>query len=166
MAAATGVRLKRLVNEMKVAQKEDGQDGVSLRVAPGSEDTLSKFIGTIEGPEDTPFSGIKFDVDITIEAGYPVKPPKMKFMTVPYHPNISSHGSICVTFLKNYCSSGWSPAMSIRSALVALRSLLDDPCPDDALNSNAARDWRVAARTNNWEAYRRNVIAVAKRLTF
>ena len=163
-SSGSAVRLRRLTNELKSASAGAKEDGVAIQVASDGKDTLSHFIGTITGPEDTPFENIKYEVDIHVGEHYPVEPPKMKFITVPYHPNVSLRGTICVTFLKSMGSAGWSPAMSIRSALVALRSLLDDPCPDDALNCEAAKDWRVAARTNNWQAYQRKVIERARNL--
>jgi len=46
--------------------------------------------GTIFGPSDTPYHGGTFIVDIEIPNEYPFKPPKMKFDTKIWHPNISS----------------------------------------------------------------------------
>lgn len=149
---------------MEADQEAGTNGGVRLSIAPGNEDTLAKFVGTITGPEDTPFANLDFNVDVRVPEGYPVVPPKMRFSTVPYHPNVGPDGSICVTFLKNYGRTGWSPAMSMKSALIALQSLLNDPFPDDPLHGAAAKDWRVAARTNNWDAYRRKVITRAKNL--
>ena len=45
-----------------------------------------------------------FDVDILIDGEYPFAPPKMKFITKIWHPNVSSAtGAIClVSFLYIY----------------------------------------------------------------
>ena len=48
------------------------------------------LIGTIRGPEGTPYEGGSFQVDIELSIHYPFAPPKMKFITKVYHPNISS----------------------------------------------------------------------------
>ena len=56
-------------------------------------------------------------MDIIIPPDYPFKPPKMKFDTKIWHPNI----------LKNE----WTPALTIRTALISLQALLCSPEPDD-----------------------------------
>jgi ubiquitin-conjugating enzyme (huntingtin interacting protein 2) len=58
--------------------------------------------GYIEGPDDTPYKGGLFQIDITLPPEYPYKPPKMKFETKIWHPNISSQtGAICLDILKD-----------------------------------------------------------------
>jgi len=84
--------------------------------------------GTIFGPKDTCYEGGTFLVDIEIPQEYPFKPPKMKFDTKIWHPNISSvTGAICLDILRNE----WTPALTIRTALISLQALLCAPEPDD-----------------------------------
>ena len=40
---------------------------------------IRHWVGYIEGPEDTPYAGGVFQIDIQLPAEYPYKPPKMKF---------------------------------------------------------------------------------------
>ena len=63
---------------------------------------LRHWKGYIEGPDDTPYMGGSFQIDIQLPAEYPYKPPKMKFDTKIWHPNISSQtGAICLDILKD-----------------------------------------------------------------
>lgn len=55
----------------------------------------------------------------------------MKFDTKIWHPNISSQtGAICLDILKNE----WSPALSIRTALLSLQALMCAPEPGIIIN--------------------------------
>ena len=75
-------------------------------------------------------------MDIIIPPDYPFKPPKMKFDTKIWHPNVSSQtGAICLDILKNE----WTPALTIRTALISLQALLCSPEPDDPQDAEVAR---------------------------
>jgi ubiquitin-conjugating enzyme (huntingtin interacting protein 2) len=63
----------------------------------------------------------------------------MKFMTKIWHPNISSQtGAICLDILKNE----WTPALTIRTALISLQALLCAPEPDDPQDAEVARMYK------------------------
>jgi len=81
------------------------------------------------GPEDSPYSGGVFFLDVHFPADYPFKPPKVQFTTKVYHPNINKNGSICLDILKEQ----WSPALTLSRVLLSISSLLTDPNPDDPL---------------------------------
>ena len=93
------------------------------------DDDLFHWEATIMGPVDTPYEGGIFKLNIEFPAAYPFKPPKVKFITAIYHPNINSSGGICLDILKDQ----WSPALTISKVLLSICSLLDDPNPDDPL---------------------------------
>mgnify|MGYP002716570864 FL=1 len=66
------------------------------------KNSFSELIGTIAGPPDTPYEGGTFLVEIKVPETYPFNPPKVKFMTKIWHPNISSAtGAICLDILKD-----------------------------------------------------------------
>ena len=46
--------------------------------------------GWFAGPPDSPYSGGTFHIDIQLPENYPFVPPKMKFETRVWHPNVSS----------------------------------------------------------------------------
>ena len=60
----------------------------------------------------------------------------MKFLTKVWHPNISSQtGAICLDILKDQ----WSPALTIKTALLSLQALLCAPEPDDPQDAQVAQ---------------------------
>ena len=87
------------------------------------------------GPEDSPYAGGIFFLDITFPVEYPFKSPKVVFRTRIYHCNINSNGSICLDILKDK----WSPALTISKVLLSICSLLTDANPNDPLVSEIAK---------------------------
>ncbi len=66
-------------------------------------------------------------------------PPKVRFMTKIYHPNIDKLGRICLDILKDK----WSPALQIRTVLLSIQALLSAPNPDDPLDNQVANHWKM-----------------------
>ncbi|KAJ8613486.1 hypothetical protein CTAYLR_002149 [Chrysophaeum taylorii] len=121
-------RIKKELTELS----RDTKSGVTVEVK--SED-MHELEGTISGPEGTPYEGGTYVITISIPRGYPFEPPKMKFLTKIWHPNISSQtGAICLDILKDQ----WSPALTIKTALLSLQALLCSPEPEDPQDAQVA----------------------------
>ena len=97
--------LKRIQRELQ----ELGRDPPANCSAGPVGDDLFHWQATIMGPDDSPYSGGVFFLDIHFPADYPFKPPKVSFTTRIYHCNINSNGGICLDILKDQ----WSPALTI-----------------------------------------------------
>lgn len=98
-------------------------------------DDMFHWQATIMGPDDSPYAGGVFFLDIHFPADYPFKPPKVHFTTRIYHCNINSNGGICLDILKDQ----WSPALTISKVLLSICSLLTDPNPNDPLVPDIAQ---------------------------
>ena len=97
-------------------------------------DDINTWNATIIGPEKTPYESGVFKLSIDFPDNYPFKPPKVKFNTRIFHPNINKEGNICLDIL----NKNWSPALTVSKLLLSISSLLSDPNPDDPLDIRAA----------------------------
>ena len=127
--------LARIQNELTTLQKDPP---LSCSAAP-IEDDLYHWKATIFGPDDSPYQGGVFELDIRFPIEYPFKPPKIVFLTKIYHPNINNVGIICLDILKDK----WSPALTITKVLLSICSLLTDPNPEDPLMPEIANLYRT-----------------------
>jgi len=134
---AASIDLNRIKKELKDCNKDPDVSGIKASLVADTD--YLHWTGTIKGPIDTPYQGGVFVIDITLPNDYPFVPPKMKFATKIWHPNISSDsGAICLDILKNE----WSPALTIRTALISLQALLSAPEPDDPQDAVVAKQYK------------------------
>jgi ubiquitin-conjugating enzyme E2 T len=110
---------------------KDPPPGVAA-FTPNQSD-ITKIQAQITGPEGSPFEGGIFLLTVNITGRYPFEPPRCRFLTPLYHPNIDSGGRICLDTLKTPPAGSWSPAVSLPSLLLSIRSLMAEPNPDDGL---------------------------------
>lgn len=95
--------------------------------------------GEIAGPPDTPYEKGTFLLEIHVPETYPFNPPKVKFITKIWHPNISSvTGAICLDILKD----NWAAAMTLRTVLLSLQALLAAAEPDDPQDAVVSRQYK------------------------
>jgi len=125
---------KRLVKELDDIQAHAKESGANVGAKLLGNNPML-WEGYIKGPEGTAYEGGTFLLEIVIPDGYPYNPPKIKFDTKIWHPNISSQtGAICLDILKNE----WSPALTIRTALLSIQALLSAPEADDPQDAEVA----------------------------
>ncbi|GAB4856006.1 Ubiquitin-conjugating enzyme E2 20 [Ancistrocladus abbreviatus] len=135
--------LKRLQSEL-MALMMSGDPGIS---AFPEEGNMFNWKGTIHGSKDTVFEGTEYRLSLNFPADYPFKPPKVKFETGCFHPNVDVYGNICLDILQDK----WSSAYDVRTILLSIQSLLGEPNTSSPLNNQAAALW------NNQEEYRKMV---------
>lgn len=122
---------KRIKKELEEISKEPPSN---CSAGPINPDNIFEWGATILGPAESPYAGGVFKLNIIFNEKYPFKPPKVKFITRIFHPNINSNGSICLDIL----NVNWSPALTITKLLLSISSLLTDPNPNDPLVKSIA----------------------------
>ena len=136
----------RIMKEYQDLQKNQKENTVTVWMI---DNDIHHWKGKIHGPIDTCYAGGVFIIDIVIPNDYPFKPPKMKFDTKIWHPNISSvTGAICLDILKNE----WTPALTIRTALISLQALMCEPVPDDPQDAVVAKEYLTDIKKFNEKA--------------
>ena len=83
----------------------------------------TEWSAAIVGPEDTPYSGGVFYLQLNCPPEYPLKPPTARFITKIYHCNVSNEGEVCHEILRDK----WSPVLTLAQVLVSIKSLLKNP---------------------------------------
>ncbi|KAJ4867426.1 Ubiquitin-conjugating enzyme E2 1 [Raphanus sativus] len=84
-----------------------------------------------------------FKLSLQFSEDYPNKPPKVRFVSRMFHPNIYADGRICLDILQN---QDWSPVYDVGAILISIQSLLCDPNTDTSANSEAARMYSESKR--------------------
>jgi len=126
---------KRITKEIQKLESEP-VPGIS---ATPHDDNLRYFDVVIAGPPGSPYEGGIFKLELFLTGEYPMAPPKVRFLTRIYHPNVDKLGRICLDILK----TKWSPALQIRTVLLSIQVLLNAPNPDDPLDTKIAEHWKT-----------------------
>uniref|UniRef100_A0A915EH01 UBC core domain-containing protein n=1 Tax=Ditylenchus dipsaci TaxID=166011 RepID=A0A915EH01_9BILA len=115
------------------------QDPVPGISAIPDDNNARYFHVIIAGPDESPFAGGVFKLELFLPEEYPMAAPKVRFMTKIFHPNIDKLGRICLDILKDK----WSPALQIRTVLLSIQALLSAPNPEDPLATDVAEQWKL-----------------------
>eukprot|EP00049_Salpingoeca_infusionum_P017467 m.353081 g.353081 ORF g.353081 m.353081 type:complete len:235 (-) comp16678_c0_seq1:253-957(-) len=142
--------LRKLNAELRSFQK-DPLDGALVSVV---DDNLYQWNVAIFGPPDTIFSGGYFKIRMTFPDSYPFNPPKLKFTSPIWHPNVYEDGTICISILHapgpdemsgERPEERWNPTQTVRTILLSVISLLNEPNTSSPANVNASvayRKWK------------------------
>ncbi|KAK7055148.1 ubiquitin-conjugating enzyme [Favolaschia claudopus] len=133
------------------------------------DDNLYEWEILVIGPPDTLYEGGFFKARLSFPEEFPLLPPKMRFITPMWHPNIYPDGIVCVSILHapgedqyGYEDAGerWMPVHTVESILVSVISLLssDTPNTDSPANVEAAIEVR-----KDIDGYRKKVRRLVRR---
>lgn len=143
--------LRALALEYKSLQEEPVE---GFRVKLLGEDNLFEWEVAIFGPPDTLYQGGYFKAHMKFPPDYPYSPPSIRFLTKVWHPNVYENGDLCISILHppvDDPQSGelpcerWNPTQSVRTVLLSVISLLNEPNTFSPANVDASvmyRRWR------------------------
>lgn len=142
-ASASGSAAQlRLMSDLKSISVEP-PDGCSA--SPLCDDNLFIWGASILGPPDTPWEGGVFQLRMIFSDSYPEKPPKVRFISEVFHPNVYPDGMLCLDIIQDK----WSPCHSVASILTSIQSLLTDPNCASPANPEAAQLFQSSKKDFN-----------------
>lgn len=121
----------------------------------------------LEGPKDCPYEGGIFAARLSFPADFPMSPPKMKFLSEIWHPNVYADGTVCISILHppgddqlsgETAFERWLPIQTVETVLLSVLVMIASPNPDSPANVDAAVQWR-----RDREAYNRRAKELAAR---
>jgi len=95
------------------------------------EQNITQLDVLIIGPRDTPYQGGFFHFYLKFGTDYPMKPPRVKFMTtdsgkVRFNPNLYNCGKVCLSLLGTWQGPPWTAAQTLSSLLISIQSLMTE----------------------------------------
>ncbi|XP_042508394.1 ubiquitin-conjugating enzyme E2-17 kDa-like isoform X1 [Macadamia integrifolia] len=151
MSSSSSSSQLRLMSDLKSIINEP-PEGCSA--SPMSDDNLFVWSATIFGPEETPWEGGVFGLRLIFGDNYPEKPPRVRFTSEIFHPNVYHDGTLCMDIIQD----AWSPCHNVSTILTSIQSLLTDPNPASPANPEAAQLYQ-----HDIQAYNKRVRRCARR---
>ncbi|CAK8691310.1 ubiquitin-conjugating enzyme E2 G1-like [Clavelina lepadiformis] len=146
MATSAAVLLLR--KQLAELQKHP-VDGFSAGLV--DEVNIFKWEILIIGPADSLYDGGYFKAHMTFPEDYPQRPPKLKFISDIWHPNVGKDGMVCISILHEpgddkygyeKAAERWLPVHTVETIMVSVISLLCDPNDESPANVDAAKEFR------------------------
>ncbi|KAM0676866.1 ubiquitin conjugating enzyme Ubc7/UbcP3 [Binucleata daphniae] len=140
---------KTAVRRLQAEQKKSRQEGLECGFfAAPQEQQFNLWDVFIKGSEDSLYEGTVMHAQIRFPFDYPIQPPKMKFITEMFHPNIYPDGKVCISILHvadddptsyEKADEKWTPVQSVRTIVLSVTSLLNEPNCNSPANVDASK---------------------------
>lgn len=143
---------RRLMKELQMMEDEKDM-GITVSVHKSQDGSmrLDKWDLTINGPEKSPYEGYLLRARMEFPSQYPYQPPKFKFISPVFHPNVYEDGKVCISILHtdqdeivdaDVLNSAWTPGLNVRTVCISIISLLNEPNIYSAANVDASKMFR------------------------
>ncbi|CAF3517826.1 unnamed protein product [Rotaria socialis] len=139
--------LKILKNEFSDLVKDPPEGFI---VEPDQSDFFTWNVG-IFGAPDTLFAGGYYKAILKFPFDYPYRPPTLRFLSNIWHPNVYPDGNVCISILhepgedersgEKACER-WSVAQNVRSILLSIISMLNEPNTSSPANIDASLQYK------------------------
>ncbi|KAG9393619.1 Ubiquitin-conjugating enzyme [Carpediemonas membranifera] len=135
-----------LAKQLRELQRENAVEGISVGLIDDSN--IFEWQVIISGPSDTDYEGGIFKAILKFPHDFPLNPPKMKFISEMYHPNIYPDGDVCISILHapgddpmhyETADERWRPVHGVQSVLLSVVSMLNEPNTESPANIEAAK---------------------------
>ncbi|VDD97325.1 unnamed protein product [Enterobius vermicularis] len=130
-------------------------------------DDIYKWEVLVMGPPDTLYEGGFFRAVLEFPKEYPQRPPKMRFLSEIWHPNIDKEGNVCISILHEPGDDRWGyekpeerwlPVHTVETILLSVISMLADPNHESPANVDAAKMQR-----ENFPEFKKRVAACVRK---
>lgn len=131
------------------------------------DDNIYLWEVIILGPTNTLYENGIFKAVMQFPENYPDSPPKFKFISDMWHPNIDKDGNVCISILHEpgddmyeyeCVSERWMPVRNPECVILSIIALLSYPNSDSPANLDAAREYR-----DNKELYDKKVLRLTQK---
>ncbi|KAJ3181104.1 ubiquitin-conjugating enzyme E2 G1 [Gaertneriomyces sp. JEL0708] len=142
--AQSALLLRRQLKELTKHPVEGFSAGLA-------DDNIYEWDVMIVGPEGTLYEGGFFKARLSFPTSYPQMPPKMKFISDIWHPNVYDNGEVCISILHapgedkygyEKAEERWLPIHTVETIVLSVISMLSSPNDESPANIEAAKQWR------------------------
>jgi ubiquitin-conjugating enzyme E2 D/E len=135
VAVAMNPNMTNLLNRITKELQELKKNPPVLCEADPLNGDIFHWVARIKGPDQTPYAGGVFHVNIIFPPTYPHVPPVVNFITPIFHANINRNGSVSIDILRD----AWSPDKDVTTVLLSICSLLTVCTPEEPLVPEIAK---------------------------
>ncbi|XP_039251928.1 ubiquitin-conjugating enzyme E2 R2-like [Styela clava] len=127
---------------------EQPVEGFAIRLV---DSNLYDWHVALFGPPNTLYQGGYFKAHMKFPMDYPYSPPSFRFLSKMWHPNIYENGEVCISILHppvddpqsgELPSERWNPTQNVRTILLSVISLLNEPNTFSPANVDASVQYR------------------------